>query len=688
MWLFNNILCYIFFIFKTNPPSSNISNGKFMNGEGQVKFGWIQGVLVRCLLNIWGVMLFLRLSWVVGHAGIGEAILVIMTATVVTIITSLSMSAISTNGVIKGGGTYYMISRSMGPEFGGSIGLIFSLANAVACAMYVVGFGESFQDLLQSQGIYFIGDGKGNGDVHDIRIVGCITILILTGIVVIGMEWEAKDPQKSIPKGTLLSILITTTSYILMAVVAGCTVLREATGNSTDYTNHSWPDCSVTECKYGLYHSSQYYNMWLSLCGTILCVLVMFLISWFTALLTFAIILALYLIVSYRKPDVNWDHLHKLRFTKTPSKPSTNWNLSRNTSKIIGHRSSSFLDCQSPLPQRVRNVLYYKANNWLKAHKLKAFYMQVDGLSFENGAKALLKACGIGKLRPNIMMMGYKSDWQTCSVDELTQYFEVLHNAFDLHLGTGILRLQHGFDVGITKDEEDAKCNQNGPEILHRAGSFSQMSQASSNSDRSLPAQKDEISVVPNPDESIKKGKSITESVGEFGMDDQDSRNLLPQSQLFLFHKKKRRDGTIDVWWLYDDGGLTLLLPYIISTRRNWNTCKLRVFALANKRDELELEHRNMASLLAKFRIDYMDLQVVPDITAKPSEVTEKLFESLIANFRTAEERDQGSVHISDAELMAVKDKTNRHLRLRELLLEHSSEASMVVVTLPIPRKI
>ncbi|KAJ8919032.1 hypothetical protein NQ315_016938 [Exocentrus adspersus] len=123
-------------------------------------------------------------------------------------------------------------------------------------------------------------------------------------------------------------------------------------------------------------------------------------------------------------------------------------------------------------------------------------------------------------------------------------------------------------------------------------------------------------------------------------------------------------------------------------TKRNWSSCKLRVFALANKRDELELEHRNMASLLAKFRIDYTDLQVVPDITAKPQESTQRFFDSLIADFRTEDKANTSdSVYVSDAELLAIKDKTNRHLRLRELLLEHSSEANMVVVTLPIPRK-
>ena len=56
--------------------------------------------------------------------------------------------------------------------------------------------------------------------------------------------------------------------------------------------------------------------------------------------------------------------------------------------------------------------------------------------------------------------------------------------------------------------------------------------------------------------------------------------------------QKKQKKGTIDVWWLYDDGGLTLLLPYIISMRRNWSSSKLRVFALANKQSELEYEQR------------------------------------------------------------------------------------------------
>ena len=67
------------------------------------KFGWVKGVLFSCLLNIWGVMLYLRLSWVVGQAGIGLASVIILMSAVVTTLTTLSMSAICTNGEIKGG---------------------------------------------------------------------------------------------------------------------------------------------------------------------------------------------------------------------------------------------------------------------------------------------------------------------------------------------------------------------------------------------------------------------------------------------------------------------------------------------------------------------------------------------------------------------------------------------------------
>ncbi|XDV28448.1 hypothetical protein PO909_031759 [Leuciscus waleckii] len=185
---------------------------------GVVKFGWIKGVLVRCMLNIWGVMLFIRLSWVFGQAGIGLGIVVVLLSIVVTSVTCLSMSAICTNGVVRGGGAYYLISRSLGPEFGGSIGLIFAFANAVAVAMYVVGFAETVVEILKENNALIV------DPMNDIRIIGCITVVLLMGITVAGMEWEAKAQV------ALLVILLFAIGNVFVGTVIPSTLDKRSKG--------------------------------------------------------------------------------------------------------------------------------------------------------------------------------------------------------------------------------------------------------------------------------------------------------------------------------------------------------------------------------------------------------------------------------------------------------------------------
>jgi len=144
-------------------------------------------VLIPVLLNIYGVMLFLRMGWIVGQAGIIETLVIIGISAIVCIITTLSLSAISTNGEVKGGGIYYIISRSLGPEFGASVGVVFAFANAVAAAMNTIGFCDSLNGLLKSHGWKIV-----DGGVNDIRIVGIIALICLICICGVGMEWEVK----------------------------------------------------------------------------------------------------------------------------------------------------------------------------------------------------------------------------------------------------------------------------------------------------------------------------------------------------------------------------------------------------------------------------------------------------------------------------------------------------------------
>uniref|UniRef100_A0A1B6I7U9 SLC12A transporter C-terminal domain-containing protein n=2 Tax=Homalodisca liturata TaxID=320908 RepID=A0A1B6I7U9_9HEMI len=651
---------------------------------------------------------------------------------------------------------------------------------------------------------------------------------------------DLRDPQGALPKGTILSIIITSVSYVTMAFVAGSCVLRDASGDVNEYLNGTFTDCSQRTCDYGLqnnfqvmelvsafgpliyagcfaatlssalaslvsapkvfqalckdklypyvecfgkgygkngepirgyiltffiaiclilvgelnaiapfisnfflaayalinfstFHASlikpvgwrpkfKYYNQWLSLLGAALCCAVMFLISWWTALFTLTAVLTLYLIVAYRKPDVNWgsstqaqiynnalasvhqlsrveDHVKNYRpqILVFSGLPSTRPPLIDFAQLIT--KNTSLLTCGNiikvPVTQRVHKTLTSKAHSWLRSHKIKGFYTHIDGCSFQEGSRALMAACGLGKLKPNIVLLGYKSDWRTCEHNELTMYFSVMHKALDLNLAVAILRVQEGLDYSKVIADELDSCDLNGLgdsispiklafKDLQREQSFSEISQASSCSELSSPSDPVTPKVKPKRQSDHRKFRRDPKYDFYRGINGTDlSKNVL--NNLTQFQRKQKK-GTIDVWWLYDDGGLTLLLPYIISTRRNWVDCKLRVFTIANKKDELQFEQRNMASLLAKFRIDYSDLKVIPDITKKPREETVSYFEDLIRDIKIADDC-KGSTSISESELLGMKDKTNRHLRLRELLLENSSTANLIVMTLPIPTK-
>jgi solute carrier family 12 (sodium/potassium/chloride transporter), member 2 len=145
------------------------------------------------------------MSWIVGEAGIIETLVIISVSAIVCIITTLSLSAISTNGEVKGGGIYYIISRSLGPEFGASVGVVFACANAVAASMNTIGFCDSLNELLGSYGLKII-----DGSVNDTRIIGTITLMILIVICAVGMEWEVKAQNVLIViiAGAILDFLI------------------------------------------------------------------------------------------------------------------------------------------------------------------------------------------------------------------------------------------------------------------------------------------------------------------------------------------------------------------------------------------------------------------------------------------------------------------------------------------------
>ncbi|MGA8203942.1 MAG: amino acid permease [Woeseiaceae bacterium] len=108
------------------------------------RFGTFGGVFTPNVLTILGVIMFLRFGQITGQAGIANAVLILVCAKLITTLTAFSLAAIATNTRVKGGGAYYLISRSLGVEFGGGIAFVFYLAQSVSVAMYVIGFAEAF----------------------------------------------------------------------------------------------------------------------------------------------------------------------------------------------------------------------------------------------------------------------------------------------------------------------------------------------------------------------------------------------------------------------------------------------------------------------------------------------------------------------------------------------------------------
>ncbi len=246
------------------------------------KFGTFGGVFTPCTLTILGVIMFLRFGIVIGNAGIVYGIAIVLMAKLVTTLTSLSLSAIATNTRVKGGGAYYLISRSLGVEFGGAIGLVFFLSQAVSIALYVIGFTEALSVLspvvannfttiativnaivficvyigaawtikvqyfilailAAAIGAFVIGSGNScsvdlmqenlwpqYSEGQSLWTMFALFFPAATGIMAgANMSGDLANPARSIPKGTLLSILVTAVVYIGFALLLGFGCRRE-----------------------------------------------------------------------------------------------------------------------------------------------------------------------------------------------------------------------------------------------------------------------------------------------------------------------------------------------------------------------------------------------------------------------------------------------------------------------------
>jgi amino acid transporter len=280
---------------------------RFSRSAGQGndrKFGAFNGVFVPTVLTILGVIMYLRLGWVVGNAGLVGAILIILMAHVVTVTTGLAVSSISTNIRVGAGGAFPLISQSLGLEVGGSVSVPLYLAQGISIALYILGFSAGILNIFPDWpeiavvlgtfviilAIAYVSaqfasrvqllilaivalslfsilmgslavDGRPGMNVTptlwgdfangDFWTVFAIFFPAVTGIMVgISMSGELRDPRKSIPLGTMSAIAITLVIYLLLAVwlsrmAAVDELLNIDAGNIVMAEKARWPQLVV-----------------------------------------------------------------------------------------------------------------------------------------------------------------------------------------------------------------------------------------------------------------------------------------------------------------------------------------------------------------------------------------------------------------------------------------------------------
>jgi amino acid transporter len=252
-----------------NPFRSKTGKQEFVIEPKETGLGTFGGVFTPSILTILGVIMYLRFGWVVGNVGLIGTLIIVTIATSITFLTALSIASIATDQRVRIGGAYYMISRSLGIESGGAIGIPLFFALALSVALYTIGFAESIVSVFPSLNFklvgiittlavaalalisakaairaqYFIMFGIGlsllslifgspleessiemwgaaERNSESFWVVFAVFFPAVTGIMAgVNMSGDLKDPAKSIPKGTFYAIGTGYVIYMLLPII-------------------------------------------------------------------------------------------------------------------------------------------------------------------------------------------------------------------------------------------------------------------------------------------------------------------------------------------------------------------------------------------------------------------------------------------------------------------------------------
>jgi len=470
--------------------------------------------------------------------------------------------------------------------------------------------------------------------------------------------------------------------------------------------------------------SFKYFNKYTAGFGSFLCLSIMFLLNWSYALVASVVAFLLYSYVQWIDPEVNWGAAPQAR--KYYSAYKAILRLRKTKSHIKNWRPGYLVLTRDPI-KRAQMMLFaqtlkkahgptffatvhvgdYRTNirTFQEAHSLgylpvnapkssKGFYEAVLAETFRSGVQNLFQLVGMGALRPNTLIIGYKRKWPTDPDDVVLEYVQVLRDTLVMGMGlmmvVGFKRINWFQDEyappALNHDVDDYSEEYNGG-LVTKGGPNGGSTSGSEDEDGdkvSSDGMQEKIASQLHSAGTPRKGgygKIHSGDHGDYAGGRKESgprhlkmpRNLEEEDAAIFLSQAwsvgQGKDTVVDVWWMIDDGGLCMLIPYIMKLHKFWSRCKLRLIMVTEEDDIIDIN--TMKQLIAQFRLPYEGPILVKAKDA-PKERTVARYESL------------AKMKLSDTARPSVVSKW---LILSDLLFENSRYSGLNVVTLPIPSK-
>lgn len=274
----------------------------------------------------------------------------------------------------------------------------------------------------------------------------------------------------------------------------------------------------------------------------------------------------------------------------------------------------------------------------------KGFYEVLLATSFHSGVQNLLQLTGMGSVRPNVYVMGFKEKWQKDSIQVIDEYVSIMRDTLKMNFSMIICVGIHNINWTLTqfspparRQTEDGDITIEGFEILTPTKQTTNETETENND---------------NNNEIIKQTQT--------NLDIQESNNWFKGQQQATF---------IDIWYLIDDGGFTLLLPNIIQKHAFWSKCQLRLNTIVNE-NSLQYAAIKLENIIKNFRLNYTQPRTILIKDDNPSPKMIKKFEKLSGQ------------NINN---IARNDTLKRWLKLCEAMYKYSKYCGLNIVTFPMP---